>query len=158
MGYRVQLLRGDVSIMLARQGEALAALQALDQDRDDLKSGWHQGLGDEPTRQWAYCEPDLRFAGSLPRALQAIRFDPVIVGNGDIIAVTLQKPSPGRGDELHHWTTLAPFVEPGGIMDWCGEDESVWRWRFDGRELVEVPGRLSFDRTRPDRRRPQGRR
>lgn len=154
----MQLLRGDVSIMLARQGPALGALQALDRDRDDLKSGWQRGRGDEDVRQWAFCSPDLQFLDTLPQALQAIRFDPIVLGNGDIIAVALQGPSPSRGDELHHWSALAPFVEPGGVMDWCGEDESVWRWRFDGNALVEVPGRLSFQRTRPDRRRPQGRR
>jgi len=42
VGYAVQLLAGEVIIKTERHGEALEALQRLDRDRDDLKSGWRR--------------------------------------------------------------------------------------------------------------------
>ena len=55
--------------------------------------------------------------------------------NGDIHGVELIGGERSRGDELHLWRALAPFVEAGGRMDWYGEDEAVERWSFDGEAL-----------------------
>ena len=88
----------------------------------------------------------LQAIDTLPDMLRALRFEPGWVqDDGTIEGVGLIDEPRNKGDELHFWNTLAPFVEPGSYVDWFGEDGAVWRWRFDGNSLRVVGGSLSFD-------------
>ena len=144
MGYTVQLLRGEVVILAADQQDAMEAIKALDRDRADLKSGWHRLETGEQEPHWAFVSEDLQTTEDFDSMLRALRFDPVFTPDGDLIGVVLEGCSRSRGDELHFWKAMAPFVQPGGEMDWYGEDDAVWRWRFDGRDLEVVSGTLRF--------------
>jgi hypothetical protein len=74
-----------------------------------------------------------------------LRFSAVVMPDGDIIGVELVGGTRSLGDEIHHWTVLAPFVEAGGVMDWYNESQEVWSWRFDGSAMNVVKGKLRFD-------------
>jgi hypothetical protein len=143
VGYSVQLLSGNVVLRRDRHEDALAALRQLDL-QSELKSGWHRDENGDRVPHWAFVSVDLQTVQSLSEALQAIRFLPNLMPDGDIRGVTLEGDVRSRGDEYHLWSALAPFVVAGGEMDWCGEDGTVWRWAFDGRSLTIVPGQSTF--------------
>ena len=145
VGVTVQLLSGEVRIPVTRQPDALAALKRLDRDRSDLMTGSRRGDDNEPVPHWAFVDSDLQAIGILEAALRAIRFDPVLDRDGNILGVELAGKSRSRGDELHLWSALAPFVESGGRLDWLDETGAVERWRFDGTRLRVVSGALMFE-------------
>ena len=141
----MQLLSGEVQILAQRHSEALRLLKELDRTRDDLKGGWHRGPHGEQVPHWSFVDADIQVIADLPSMLRAFRFEPfVLAASGDIYGVELIGCTRKRGDELVVWQVLAPFVEPGGRMDWYGENGAVVRWRFDGQRLTVVPGSLAF--------------
>jgi hypothetical protein len=146
VGYTVQLLAGEVRILAERFSTAVELLKRLDRERDDLKGG---GFRPHPhakvVRTWSFISDDLQEIESFPDMLLALRFEPLLDPDGDLIEVLLAGGHRSRGDELHFWSALAPIIEPGSRMDWFGEDDAVWRWRFDGSKLVVVPGTLTFE-------------
>ncbi|MCP3879395.1 MAG: hypothetical protein GY701_13545 [Sulfitobacter sp.] len=143
MGYTVQLLTGDVFIPAAVFPEALEAVKALDRTRPELKVG-HRGPGGSDLH-WAFVDTDLQQVDRFPEMLAAWRFDPILLPGGDVLGVQLSDSPRSQGQEEHLWRALAPFVRAGGRMDWVGEDDAVWRWRFDGAELRVIGGTLRFD-------------
>jgi len=147
VGYTVQLLAGEVVIPADRFAKALDVLKKLDRDRDDLKTGRRRDVQGELVPCWAFVDRDLDLQeiDSFPDMLRALRFEPVLLPDGDLLGVLLEGCHRSRGDEFDHWSALAPLVQRGSRMDWLGEDGAVWRWRFDGSALVVVPGTLTFD-------------
>lgn len=147
MGIDVQLLRASVTIPSDRQEAALAALKHLDATRKDLMGGWNRGEAGERVPHWSFValDADLQDVDTLTEALAMLRFSAVAAPNGDIVGVELIGHMRSRGDEFHHWSTLAPFIEAGGVMDWYAENQEVWRWSFDGESMSVIAGHLSFD-------------
>jgi hypothetical protein len=146
MGVQVQLLRGSVTIRPDRQEVALAALKLLDTTRTDLMGGWQRSETGERIPHWSFVAPGaLQSVDTLADALSALRFSAVVDPDGVIVGVDLIDRVRSKGDEFHHWSALAPFVEAGGVMDWYDQDQNVWRWSFNGESLRVIPGHLSFD-------------
>jgi hypothetical protein len=144
VGYSVSLVTGDVTIPAGSADAALAAIRALDR-RDDLKTGWsRQQLRDGTFRErphWSFTDPDeVEAAHTLADALRAFRFEPVLSPDDDICGVALEGGTRSRGDEVHLWKALAPFVKEGGEMVWLGEGDRVTRWSFDGDTLTVSDG------------------
>lgn len=48
----------------------------------------------------------------------------------------------GQEDVL--FETLAPFMEPGSYANWTGEDDSHWRWEFDGEKMITRQGEVVY--------------
>lgn len=48
------------------------------------------------------------------------------------------------GDEQILFNAIAPFVEPGSYIEMVGEDGTIWRWYFDGKECHEQTGSANF--------------
>lgn len=48
------------------------------------------------------------------------------------------------GDDEALFAALASVISPGGEMVWAGEDDSFWRWRFDGKVMHEDEGYLEW--------------
>lgn len=145
MGYSVSLIKGEVIIPASSAEAALAAVRELDR-RDDLKTGWSRDDAGVEHHHWAFTNrDDVRAAQTLVDALRAFRFEPMTELDGELYGVELQGGTRNAGDELHLWTALASFVEPGGEMIWLGEDDVLTRWSFDGRSLTVSAGRMVFD-------------
>ncbi|MEZ0581261.1 hypothetical protein [Nocardioides sp. MH1] len=145
MGYSVRLIKGEVIIPASKAEAALAAVHELDR-RDDLKSGWTRDDDGVERRYWAFASlADVRAARTLSDVLKAFRFEPMLEPDGELYGVEFG--GQNRGDEVHLWTALAPFVEPGGEMVWLSEDEddALTRWTFDGSSLAVSAGRMVFD-------------
>lgn len=136
-----------MTIRAGRQDAALAALKHLDATRKDLMGGLHRNEAGELVPVWSFVarDADLQSMETLVDALSALRFSAVLDPDGAIVGVDLIGHVRSRGDEFHHWSALAPFVEAGGVMDWYEESQAVWRWFFNGESMSVIPGHLSFD-------------
>jgi hypothetical protein len=143
MGYSVSLIKGEVVIAASSADAALAAIRDLDR-RDDLKTGWSRDDQGVERRHWAFTLPArIEASQTLGDILRAFRFEPMMEPDGERYGVEFV--GENLGDDLHLWTALAPFVEPGGEMIWLGEDDALSRWYFDGEALKVSRGRMVFD-------------
>jgi len=142
MGYAVRLIKGEVVIPAAKSDAALSAIRELDA-HGELKGGWSRDKGDVKHPHWSFTSPArIAAASSLEDMLRAFRFAPILEPDGELYGVEFV--GENRGDELHLWTVLAPFVDPGGEMIWLGEDDLLYRWTFDGKSLSAQDGRMKF--------------
>jgi hypothetical protein len=107
--------------------------------------GWRLNNRGERIPHWSFTDGDVQAAETLVDALEVLRFSAVVLPEGDIISVELIGGTRSQGDERHHWTVLAPFVEAGGVMDWYIENQEVWSWRFDGSAMKVIRGTILFD-------------
>ena len=49
------------------------------------------------------------------------------------------------GDDLILFDAIAPFVEPGSMIEMLGEDGAKWRWIFDGKTCEEKYAKIVWD-------------
>ncbi|MBD3262525.1 MAG: hypothetical protein GF334_12805 [Candidatus Altiarchaeales archaeon] len=49
------------------------------------------------------------------------------------------------GDDDLFFQMMAPFVEAGSFIEMRGEDESMWRWNFDGTSCSQVDPDVSWE-------------
>lgn len=49
------------------------------------------------------------------------------------------------GQEQDLFEVLAPFIEPNTNVEWTGEDDSHWRWKFTGDVLIVQDGVVSYE-------------
>lgn len=49
------------------------------------------------------------------------------------------------GNDESLWLTLAPFIEPGGIVEMHGEDDAYWRFVFNDGKLTEQQGHIEWE-------------
>ena len=49
------------------------------------------------------------------------------------------------GPEHDLLQAIAPWVREGSFIEMTGEDDSVWRWYFDGLNCQHQPGRVVYD-------------
>lgn len=48
------------------------------------------------------------------------------------------------GDEKILFQALAPFVDKGSFIEMEGEDGDLWRWTFDGQQMIEQVARITW--------------
>jgi hypothetical protein len=134
MGYRMSQMEAEFRIPKDRFADALAAIQALaGKETIHDRSGLHFS--------WVATEDFVR-ARTLEEALRAWRWNPDLDADGNIDGIWFEGEK--SGDDTLLFEAIAPFVAPGSYIQMIGEDDSIWRWRFDGRHAHEEPARLVF--------------
>ena len=48
------------------------------------------------------------------------------------------------GSEEHFFQAIAPFVKEGSYITWSGEDNSMWQWYFNGKEMVTKSAHITW--------------
>jgi hypothetical protein len=48
------------------------------------------------------------------------------------------------GSEDHFFQSIAPFVKEGSYINWSGEDNSIWQWYFNGKEMVTKSAHITW--------------
>jgi len=49
------------------------------------------------------------------------------------------------GQEDLFFKAIAPFVNKGSYVNWMGEDNLMWQWYFDGKELIEKTAVIRYE-------------
>ena len=107
---------------------ALAAVQALAEQKTSF--------------QWVDSN-FARQASTVAEILEAWRwegeFDPI---TGDLTDIHFIGEK--LGDEEILFQALAPFVDKGSFIEMQGEDGDLWRWTFDGQQMIEQVARITW--------------
>jgi hypothetical protein len=83
-------------------------------------------------------------AKTLKEALSAWRWDSFISEEtGDLVDLTFNGEK--LGDDETFFETLAPFVKAGSYIEMEGEDGGHWKWKFDGKTMTEVSGKVVYE-------------
>lgn len=135
MGYHMKQMEVGFRMSSDRFAEALMAIKAL-----AGKETIHDGSGTHFS--WVDTEK-VTGAETLEEALRAWRWNPDQNGEGDIVGIWFEGEK--LGDDGVLFEAIAPFVELGSYIQMIGDDDSIWRWRFDGSHVREVTGRVVFD-------------
>jgi len=80
---------------------------------------------------------------TLGHALIEFNWNPTIGENGDIEDIEFM--SEKLGSEEFLFKTLTPFVEKDSYIVIEGSESEWWKWLFDGKTLIEKPGKVVFE-------------
>ena len=137
MGYYVDG-QGDIVIPTDKLDEAYAAVVALN-TRNELKRGGHwPPTNAKPADSTSNGDPNTWFSwmdwnydetcDSLEEVMRLLGFDTDMQEDGLHILEYHDK----TGNEDHFLDAISPFVVDGSEFYWRGEDESIWRNRYQG--------------------------
>lgn len=127
MGYCIDQTDSEFLIKESNVKSALKALKELARDFDmgAEKQRYSQRFGDV---KWPH----------LSQALEALDFDNEFNDDGDCISIRYSCEK--SGDEETILKRLAPFVEDGCFIEFCGEDGEKWRYFFSqGKLWTQLP-------------------
>lgn len=120
MGYYITIDPYDVVIPVKKVEAALAAINNLQ-------------------REGAQPEEDFT---DLQDALKAWKYETEKGIYGDITVTYFQGEELGEDEKL--WSALGPYVSALGYIDCRGEDETFWRWSFNGSSMEELSGSIIY--------------
>lgn len=122
MGYQIDA-GGPITIPASKHADALQALRDAGLDAgtsDTLRSAIAGDDGSTATDWWPTFDQQ----------------------TGDLIWLQYSGNQTGTEDDV--LGALAPFVEPGGYIDFTGEDNEHWRHRFNGHTATQHAGKVVY--------------
>ena len=130
MSYSVDVEVSNFRISAENRRKGLAALRAVGQQA--LRTGWSNGpiLDDSYKRLEQYLE-DCYWAVELDEEdaiVEMFREHETLAENEEVL-----------------FATLAPFIDAGAVIAFCGEDGNRWRYTFDGANIVKGKARVEWD-------------
>jgi hypothetical protein len=142
MGYEVYIKDGSIEVKKEHLDAAYAAVVALN-DNDEIKQGgcfpqveWDKAKDRWNPNKWfswmPYNYPET--CKNLKEVMEELGFDTEEMANGDLLIVSYNSK---MGDEREFLFAIAPYVTPGGYLDWVGEDDAHWRAKFNGKTMIE---------------------
>lgn len=116
MGYYMSLQCSHFSIKEENKAAALKAVKEVDYQ------SWSRG--------------DHSKAKTLDEAMSCLRWPIVEDDDGNVIDINFDGEK--FGDDELLFKALGPYVEAGCYIQMSGEDNSMWRWAFDGNKCTEI--------------------
>jgi hypothetical protein len=131
MGYYIT--QGDTSFTMQKE-KFPAAIEALNNAIDNDIKSWVNSIK---------LDPNDNAHTHMKTLLEECRWEPTFdeEGNIDHIGFTGEK----LGDETELFRTLAPFIDADSEITISGEDDTIWRYSFDGTGMEEDYAVLDFD-------------
>jgi hypothetical protein len=153
MGYYVTLKSSSVSIPKSKEQEALAALHALNETHDHLKTGGAWGGGIKERRWFAWMPENLKELTTLKDFLECVGFEVVYNSPQDQYNIIGYESKTGA-EQIFIWA-LTPFIRRTDVtdlapanMEWQGEDGSQWVWIFQDGKMIEEEGMIRWENPR----------
>jgi hypothetical protein len=151
MGYCVEISLGNVRIPKDKVNDCLAAINAMHSD-DNLQNNAGGGMSGRdseavPVNQRCWYawvrNPGENGFNSLTEAFLAWRYHACTDDNGDVVVEFFEGSKWGDDEQLY--TTIAPYVNNGGMITCHGEDGSNWRYIFENNQVREQQAELSWE-------------
>ena len=95
-----------------------------------------------PNESYAWID-DFKNCDNIRDILLEWRWETYFDENGNIWHLSFDGQKLGDDEVLFH--AIAPFVEAGSYICMRGEDDTLWKWYFDGEHLREFAGRIVWD-------------
>ena len=155
MGYYVDTTAANIFISKDKFEDCYNAMCKLN-ERDDLKSGGSWGAGisaDEPKPEGINYHPGRWFSWmdanypdkckSMEDILHELGFENISYDKeGNLIDLCY---SNKIGSEEHFFQSIAPFIKEGSYINWSGEDNELWQWYFDGKNMHTRYATISYE-------------
>src|SRR3989304_4024719 len=111
MGYCIRLVDYDFILAAAEKQAALLAMKAM------------------PNISYSWVDfDDVKRAKTLEEAMYAWSYRAEVDKGGNIVGVEFCAEK--MGDEEEMFKAIAPFVKDGSYLEFTGEDDARWRWKF----------------------------
>lgn len=136
MGYYV---RGQSYNFRIKAGQDKAIMDALRElnTHDELKHGGSYSGGSKKEAWFSWMNEFDWSQDNVVEFLKAAGFEVTLDENDDIINLSYDSKT---GQEDLYLTVMAPFIEDGSSIEWCGEDDQQWRWSFEGGKMYNQVG------------------
>jgi hypothetical protein len=149
MGYYVDIFDQNFTLKKEHHEAAFKKVCELN-DFDDLKRGGGGELYNQPRPEGMSYHPAKWFSWmaadypseckDLVEVLNMIGFDVIEDEAGDIQALYYNDKT---GQEELFFSAISEYVVPGSYICWKGEDDTYWRWYFDGEMQIDA-GYVTF--------------
>ena len=131
MGYYVSGYSNNFRLKAGQDKAIMDKMRELNK-RDDLKQGGSYS-GGKQTGYWFSWMNDADFDGNdIGTFLEAVGFEVEQDEDGDIIRLQYDSKT---GQEDLFFAVMAPFIEDGSTIEWKGEDDALWLWKFEGGKM-----------------------
>jgi hypothetical protein len=141
MGYYIYQHETEFHIKKENFEKALAAIYKIAEE--EIESAKKSKYPDQnPQFGWTSCKTLLE-CKTLADALIEWGWEPICDDSGDISDIQFSGEKLGEEEVL--FKTLAPFVEKDSFIVIEGSDSKWWKWLFDGKTLIEKPGKVVFE-------------
>lgn len=150
MGYYVNISESSIFIKKENFELCYEAMCALNNDNDIKRGGafgkdiqyvenneWDQNKWFS-WMDWNYPETCKTFVD----ILDALGFEYNLDEEGNLVYLTY---SSKIGQEDLFFKAIAPFINKGSYVNWMGEDNLMWQWYFDGKELIEKSAIIHYE-------------
>jgi hypothetical protein len=155
MGYYTRITESDIFISKDDFEYCYEAMCKLN-DRDDLKSGGSWGAGisaDQPRPEGLSYHPGKWFSWmdadypdkckTMEDVLYNLGFENIKYDeNGNLIDIWYDNKT---GAEDVFLQAIAPYVKAGSYLNWQGEDGTNYQYFFNGKEIVEKAGVITWE-------------
>ena len=129
MSYSVDVTVSKFRMTVENQKAALAALKSAGPEA--WKTHWSNGpILDERTGRLDQWLEDCEWIAELDSDYALVRLD--------------REHETLAGNEEAMFGVLAPFVEPGAVIEFLGEDGDRWRYVFDGKTVAVQKGKTNW--------------
>lgn len=146
MGYHINLIESEFKISKSTNEncETVEKLKKFFLDNVN-EHGSGGSFGKDIEEKWyAWVDNDeIKNAKTIADLLMAFRYEASYDEEGNIDDVYFNGEK--LGDDEFFFSNIAPYVEKGSYLVFQGEEESYWKWVFNGKKMKEKAGRVVFD-------------
>jgi hypothetical protein len=139
MGYYISNINSEFKMKAENKEKALAAIKKLfDPETINANArGGRWGDGEKQASWYSWVDTEKSLAcETVEDAIGEWGWETrTDEETGDIIDMYF--PENKMGQEEYLFQAIAPFVEEGSYFHMVGEDDSQWRWYFNGKDLEE---------------------
>jgi len=126
MGYCIRLVDYDFILAAAEKQAALLAIKAM----PDIRYPWVNF-------------DDVKRAKTLEEAMYVWNYRAEVDKGGNIIGVEFCADK--MGNEELMFRAIAPFVKGGSYLEFTGEDDARWRWKFVNGVLKNLDAKIVWE-------------
>lgn len=152
MSYYVETIESNFVLKSENYDKAYQAVCELNRNDDAKQGGCYGGepamkpvnsnsVSNNPNKwyswmQWNYDET----CNNIIEVLEMLGFD--VCANENAIDGLYYDNKMGQEDIF--FDAIAPYVESGSYIVWCGEDRTMWVWAFEDGKMIEKEARITW--------------
>jgi hypothetical protein len=144
MGYYISLRASNFYIENDKKEEALKLFKDNMLSRvDELGRGgcFAEGKKKETWFSWTDTKR-LQETQTIEDVIKQFGWEPETDNDGNIVDLYFDHDKMGQEDLL--FDTIAPCVRAGSYLDMEGEEGDLWRWYFDGEQMLDQTGKVTY--------------
>jgi hypothetical protein len=133
MGYCMSQKNAKFKIKASKRAKVLNAIKGLH---------GKESIHDSGGRHFSWVDHNFHKLNDLADIFRAWRWE-ITEEAGDVVNISFSGEK--LGDDGILFEAIAKYVEKGSFIEMEGEDDSIWRWEFNGKTCRENYGTVTYD-------------